>query len=176
MRLTVVAIVLLLASAAAGVPPGSQAAREALQLCTRADQMEADTRTTALETVRTMAEHALEQDARDARAHFALVCALGKQTRDAGLGIGQLLSLRRLQRALDATLALAPDDGDALAAKGALLFSLPRLLGGDSEEAERLLRRALVVDPENTDARCYLRRALDARGAGDEARALQLSC
>jgi hypothetical protein len=54
------------------------------------------------------------------------------------------------------TLALAPNDAEALAAKGALLIRLPRWLGGDRREAELWLRRALAVDPANATARTYL--------------------
>ncbi|MGH7785996.1 MAG: tetratricopeptide repeat protein, partial [Candidatus Binatia bacterium] len=101
---------------------------------------------------------------------------VGKQMEQAGVGLGQLFALRRLRAALDTALELAPHDADVLAAKGAMLLRLPRLLGGDVEEAERLLRAAVEADPTNNEARCYLSRALAARGHGEEARALQPSC
>jgi hypothetical protein len=123
-----------------------------------------------------LAERALAADARDARAHFAAVCNLGKLMEIEGLGIGQLFSLRRLKRELDTALELAPGDADALVAKGALLLNLPRLLGGDVDEAEHVLRRAVAAEPDNDEARCYLAQALTARGAEDEARALAAHC
>jgi hypothetical protein len=86
-----------------------------------------------------------------------------------GAGIGQLVGLFRLRRALDKTLDLAPDDADTLTAKGALLVRLPKLLGGDPGEAAVLLRRALVAEPENGTAKCYLAAAERARGGADTA-------
>ncbi len=170
------AAALFVAQPAPAVPTGSSAAGESLALCERADGLSADQRAEALERGMALAEHALAADASDALAHFATVCNLGKQMEAAGLGLGQLLNLRRLRRALDVTLELAPGDADALLAKGALLLRLPRLLGGDAGHAETLLRRALAAEPSNGTVRCYLARALNARGAADEARALLPHC
>jgi tetratricopeptide (TPR) repeat protein len=78
--------------------------------------------------------------------------------------------VRRLRREVDRTLELAPDFPDALVGKGSLLIDLPRALGGDAKEGERLLREALRIDPDYVDARVRLARVLDARGARDEAR------
>jgi cytochrome c-type biogenesis protein CcmH/NrfG len=94
----------------------------------------------------------------------------------AGLSFSQVMNLRRIKRAADRTLELAPNDADALAAKGVLLLRLPRWFGGDPEEAEQLLRRALAAEPDNGTALCYLAQALTARGADEEARALQPHC
>ena len=79
--------------------------------------------------------------------------------------------MRRLRREIDRTLELAPDYADALVGKGELLCELPRVLGGDAAEGERLLRAALRVDPGFIEARLGLVRALAARGERDEARA-----
>ena len=117
------------------------------------------------------AERAVADDERDALAHFAVFCSLGGKMRRAGLGVGALVDLRRLRREVDRTLELAPDFADALAGKGALLLDAPRLLGGDPKEAERLLRRALEVDPDYLGPRLDLVRALRARGAEAEAHA-----
>jgi hypothetical protein len=163
-----------LAGPAAAVPSGSQVAAESLALCDGADELPADERAAALERGMALADSALAADERDALAHFATVCNLGKQMEAAGLGLGQLFRLRRLRHAMDAAIELAPADADALAAKGALLLRLPRWFGGDATEAEALLRRALISEPDNGTARCYLAKALSARGAADEARALHL--
>jgi len=61
-------------------------------------------------------------------------------------------------------LELAPDFPDALLGKGALLSSLPRLLGGDPAEGERLVRRALQIDPDYVGARLFLAESLQKRG------------
>src|SRR6185436_14039748 len=56
----------------------------------------------------------------------------------------------------EAEAAIAADDGDGLAGKGALLLNLPRLLGGDAAEGERLVRRALAIDPDYLGPRLTL--------------------
>jgi len=170
------AAVLLAARPAAAVPVGSSAAAESLATCEHADDLSGDARAQALARGMTLAEVAAAANPNDGLAHFATVCNLGKQMEMAGIGLGQFLSLRRLRRELDAALDLAPGDADVLATKGALLLNLPRLFGGDAAEAETLLRRALVAEPDNNTARCYLGRALNARGAADEARPLLLHC
>jgi hypothetical protein len=43
-----------------------------------------------------------------------------------------------------------------LVGRGALLLRLPRFLGGDHQEAESCLERALRLDPWHTVARAYL--------------------
>jgi len=167
----VLAALLLGAGMAAAEPSGSSTAREALLLCRHADTVTGDEREQALERGLKLAERAVAADARDALAHFATVCNLGRQMESAGMGIGQLFKLRRLRRELDATLELAPTDSDTLVAKGALLLRLPRLLGGDAVEAEKLLRRALDAEPGNGTARCYLAHALSVRDASPDEKA-----
>jgi tetratricopeptide (TPR) repeat protein len=160
---------------ASAVPPGSADATAAYAACDAAEGLSAAARHDALARGMALADHALAADQRDALAHFATACNLGKQMEDAGPG-GQLVRLPRLRRELDRALELAPDDADVLTAKGVLLFRLPRLLGGDADEAETLLRHALAVEPTNGTTRCYLARALSARGADAEARALVPHC
>lgn len=129
---------------------------ESLTLCTTADQLPANERMPVLARGLDLADAALALDDRSARAHFAVVCNLGKATALAGTGFGSLGAVYRLRREIDATLALAPNHAEALAAKGALLMKLPRWLGGDRREAERWLRRALAIDPSNGTAQAYL--------------------
>ena len=167
---------LLIAAPAAARPPGSSVAAQSLDLCEAADGLSGDAHVQALARGMELAEQALAADARDGLAHFAIVCNLGKQMQAAGIGLSQLMNLRRLKRAANTSLELAPDDPDALAAKGALLLRLPGWLGGDVAEAEQLLRRAVAAEPDNDTARCYLAQALTARGADDEARALEARC
>src|SRR5205814_1266553 len=83
-----------------------------------------------------------------------------------GVGVQSLFGVRRLRREIDRTLELAPDYPDALVGKGELLCELPRLLGGDAAEGERLLRAALRVDPEFVEAHLGLARALAAHRRG----------
>lgn len=124
-----------------------------------------------LERGLTLAEKAVAADGNDAQASFAVFCNLGERMRLAGLSFSSLSGLRRLRSAVDRTLELAPDYPDALHGKGALLLGTPRLLGGDAAEGERLLRRALAIDPDCSGARLDLARALMARGDKAGARA-----
>jgi len=155
---------LLLASPSVAVPPGSVSATEALAICDQADTMPQAAREAALARGEAIARAALAADPSDARAHFALFCHLGRRMKHAGIGLSALFDLAPLKREIDTAQRLAPNDADVLAAKGALLLELPRLFGGDPIEAERLLHRALVIEPSNTDARCFLAAALRARG------------
>ena len=166
----ILAAALLLTRAAAAVPPGTPASTAALAHCDAIDEMVDGEREAALDRGLALAEAAVAADGGDARAHFALFCHLGKRMERAGISLRQITDLRRLKRELDLTLALAPGDPDALIAKGALLLKLPRLLGGDSDEAESLLRQALVVEPDNDTARCYLDAARAAQGDGTASR------
>ena len=129
---------------------------ESLALCAAADRVAPDERLVLLARGLDLADAAVALAADSPRAHFAVVCNLGKATALASPGFGTFGAVRRLRREIDLTLALAPDDADALAAKGAFLIRIPRWLGGDRREAEIWLRRALAVDPLHTTARAYL--------------------
>lgn len=129
---------------------------ESLALCAAADELAPDERLPVLARGLHVADAAIALDERSARAHFAVICNLGKATELGGIGFGTLGAVYRLQREVDVTLTLAPDDAEALAAKGVLLMRLPRWLGGDRTEGVRWLRRALAVDPRNATARAYL--------------------
>jgi len=137
-------------------------ANDAIALCAIADELPPEARLPVLARGLAIAESAVDLDDRSAHAHYAIVCNLGKATGLAGVGLGTWRMVSRLRREIEATLALAPDDPEALAAKGALLVKLPRWLGGDPDEAQRWLRRALTVDPTNATARAYLEQLGDA--------------
>jgi len=170
MRIVALTLAALPAGARAADPSGSPRANEALSLCER-ETASADEKRALLERGLTLAEQAVTADDGDAKAHFAVVCNLGREMEFRGVSLGSLIALRRLRREIDRTLELAPDYADALLAKGALLWGLPRLLGGDPEEAERLMRAALEVDPNYLGAHLTLARTLAERGDREMARA-----
>jgi len=118
----------------------------------------------------TLADQAVAADDRDALAHFSRFCALGEQARISGASISSLLKIGPIRDAVERTLVLAPDFPDALLGKGALLVSLPALLGGDDDEGERLVRHALEIDPEFVDARLFLAETLLEDGRREAAR------
>src|SRR6266550_1825011 len=133
------------ATAGPGIPPGalpgSARAAAALERCAAADHAHGTARADLLQQALALAEEAVDADDADARAHFAVFCALGKQMRAAGLSVFNLGKLRRVRREIDRALELAPDSADALVGKGSLLRAMPRLLGGDLREAGRLRGR-----------------------------------
>ena len=170
-RLATALVVMLAVTAARSAdPPGSPRVDESLALCNRAPKAPPAERAALLARGLKLAEEAVAANEKDAKAHFAVFCNVGKQMELRGISLKSAVDVRRLRREIDRTLELAPDYSDALVGKGALLLDLPRLLGGDPAEGERLLRAALRVDPDYVDARLKLARALDARGAKDEAR------
>lgn len=152
-------------------PAGSPLSREALALCLRTHRTAVKAKMARLERGLGLAEKAVAADERDAMGHFAIFCNLGKRMQLDGLSLRSVTALRRARRAVDRALELAPDYTDALIGKGGFLTELPRLLGGDPREGERLLRRALAVDADHFDARLMLARALAAQGRRGEAAA-----
>src|SRR5262249_13856341 len=81
---------------------------------------------------------------------------------------------------VDRTLALDPNHVNAMATKGNLLMRLPRMLGGDMKEGERLLREVVRRDDNALTSRITLAKTCEARGDRDEAiefasRALQIA-
>jgi hypothetical protein len=97
---------------------------------------------------------------------------MGEYMRLDGESISSVLSLHRLTAELDKAIALKPDYHDALAAKGTFLVRLPKLLGGDAEKGEAMLRKVIVDDPNAFSTRITLAKHLHARGDEVEARAL----
>jgi hypothetical protein len=155
-RAGLAALGLALATAACAHAGDVDRLDESLALCTAADMLPLVERRLALVHGLALAEDALARGERSARAHFAVVCSLGKALGLDGVGFGTFGDVSRLRREIDVTLRLEPTHAEALAAKGALLLRLPRLLGGDAVEAERWLRRALAIEPANATARIYL--------------------
>jgi tetratricopeptide (TPR) repeat protein len=161
---------MLAALVLAADPPGSPRSNQALAICLQ-EAATPEERRANLKRGLALAEEAVAADERDAKAHFAVFCNLGNDLKLRGVAVSSLFAVRRLRREIDRTLELAPDFADALVGKGEFLLELPGVMGGDAEEAERLLRAAVKVDPDFIEAHLGLGRALAARGARDAARA-----
>lgn len=167
----VVGAQLLASSVHAADPQGTEASRQALATCHRG-QAATDTESAALLALSVeQADRAIASDDRDALAYFARFCALGEQARRSGASLSSLVKIWAIRDAVDRALELAPEFSDALHGKGAFLCSVPRLLGGDPEEGERLVRRAVAIDPEYVGARLFLAQRLLQRGDRAEAEA-----
>jgi len=177
MRAMLASVVVAIIGTGVGAAHGSEAsaakAREAIARCEDVDQLPASQKQRKLERLErsaALAEAAVKADAEDARAHLALFCSLAKELALSGLSWRSLGLLRRVQKAIDRALELAPADPDVLVAKGELLRRTPLPLGGDKDLGERLLRRALEIKPDHVVGHLYLARAIAERGA-PEARA-----
>jgi hypothetical protein len=148
----------LAAYARADTLPGSSRAHEALALCDAATrETDRQVSLTLLDRGLATAESAIGEDDADAAAHFAVFCNLGRQLQLRSIGLLTFFDVRRLRREIDRTLELAPHSPGVLTAKGVMLLRLPRLLGGDTSEGERLIRRALEVAPGFAPAQEALR-------------------
>jgi len=153
----------------APVPLNRVRSTAALTLCQQADLLAGSERQSDLMRGLQLAEEAVAADPCDARAHLAVFCNLGKQVQSDPLGLRQIGLINRLKREIDTAFALAPGDADILAAKGAMLLALPRLLGGDARQGEVLVREALAREPGNVQARRYLIEALGPAAIHDDA-------
>jgi hypothetical protein len=137
-------------------------ARRALHVCARADHATPVQREVLLERGLRLAERAVQMDANDAHAHFAVFCTLGKLAERKPVGIETMKTVRRLRREVDRTLELEPEYVPALIGKAEMLLRLPRWLGGDPDEAQRCLERARALQ-----ASCPVRLARHEAGSSD---------
>jgi hypothetical protein len=149
---------------------GSALAREAVTLCLDAIRKSEGERAAMLERGLATAERAVAADDNDAKAHFAVFCNLGRKLEAKGVSLEGVAGVKRVIEEVDRAIALQPRFVDAVTAKGALLVKLPALLGGDKDEGERLIRRAIEMAPNHPSARLQLVKALVEKGEQDEAR------
>ena len=124
-------------------------AHEALALCHEASLVARATARSLVEAGLVTATRAVREHPGNPVGHFATFCNLAKRMQLDGPGLRALPALRHARRALDRALELDPDYPDALAAKGALLYYLPRFAGGDVDTAEMLIRRVLSRRPDS---------------------------
>ncbi len=151
------------AAAAQHVAPLTELTRDAIARCEAAENAPASELAIILSAALDRAEEAVRVSPQDPVAHFAVFCGLAKRARWSSAGSGLLAALsdiRRAGRELDIALTLAPDYPGALAAKGAMLMQLPWFLGGDRNEGERLLQRAVALDPDDPHMRTMLTTAV----------------
>jgi len=175
------ALVLVLPLAAIAGQSAADLAAQAMRECVAGQDATArDARKEHFERGETLAAEAVALDDGSAAAHFAVVCNLGESLRLDGEKITSVMGLHRLLNEVDRTLALDPNHVNAMATKGNLLMRLPRMLGGDMKEGERLLREVVRRDDNALTSRITLAKTCEARGDRDEAiefasRALQIA-
>jgi tetratricopeptide (TPR) repeat protein len=118
---------------------------------------------------RALAEKAVDLDNQSADAHFALFCSIGERMRANGEVLFSVFEYGRMMEALDQTLLLNPNHLDALSSKGTILIEVPRLLGGNPEKGEAMLRQVIKEAPESINARMVVARSCSERGEYQEA-------
>ncbi len=128
-----------------------------------------DMRLSHFERGQVLAEKAVALDDRSADAHFALFCSIGERMRANGEVLFSIFEYGRMMDALDQTLLLNPHHIDALSSKGTILIEVPRLLGGDPEKGEVMLRQVIKDDPDSINARMVVARSCSDRGEHQEA-------
>ncbi len=167
-------VALTLSVHARGAQSAADVASQARSECDKGRGATArDTRKQHFERGEALAVQAVGLDDGNAGAHFAVACNLGELLRLDGEKVTSVLGLRRLLRELDRTLELDPAHVEAMATKGNLLLRLPRMLGGDPVEGERLLREVVRRDDKAVTSRIALAEACKTRG--DRAEAVRLA-
>jgi len=143
---------------------------KALQECTQGRVApEREVRLAHFQRGQALGEQAITADEKYPDAHFSLFCNLGELLRVDGESLTSVFGLRRMMNELDRTLELAPHHIDALSAKGTLLVKLPRILGGNSQEGERLLQQVVNQAPRAVNARLALAKVRCEHGHHQEA-------
>jgi len=97
-------------------------------------------------TAVTLAEKALASHPRDARYHLRLADALGDEAQKAGV-FRQLGLARRFKSEVEATLALDPNNTEALSMLMGYYWMAPGIMGGDKAQARAIPERILKIDP-----------------------------
>jgi len=175
-RVIVIGLVVFLSSAAAWAssPPGDGRLEAAKRYFRTAELARpgAPVRAEAYAKVEDLAKQILASDPGSADAHFLLFAAEGRRLLlDSGKpSVANLWKYRDVNKHLDRALELDPSHPNALAARGGILLDLPPVLGGDPEQAERLLQRAVDLNPTGLGTQVTLARALLLRGDRDGAR------
>jgi tetratricopeptide (TPR) repeat protein len=146
-------------------------AEQAVALCAKVEGASIEERADLLKRGLARADEAVAENDTDPVAHYAVFCNLGRQMEFERVSASTITAVRRIRKEVDRALELKPDYAEALMGKGSLLCNMPRLIGGDAKEGERLLRKALELEPNNVDGHLQLAKALLGRGAKDEARA-----
>jgi len=154
---------------AAAADSASDLTAQAMREChVGQDASSHDERKAHFERGEALATQAVALDDKSAPAHFAIVCNLGELLRVDGEKLTSLLLLRRLMSEVDRTLQLDPNHVDAMATKGNLLMRLPRVLGGNTQEGERLLREVVKRDDNAVTSRITLAKSCVDSGKRDE--------
>jgi tetratricopeptide (TPR) repeat protein len=128
-----------------------------------------DDKVAAYARARDYAKRATELAPKDGDAHLWYAITLGSWSQAKGL-LGSALALRDLRREVDTVLRLDPNNIEAHIMAGSIARELPKVLGGDSKEAEEHFKTAHRLDPKLTGVRIELAQLYINLGRHAEAR------
>jgi len=154
-RLTVCVAASCVLSTGAFFPSRADAtvAQTAIAQCNGVELVAEADRPDAIGRALALAEAALKDAPEEASSHYAMFCVLAKRVRHSGTSLRALGDLRRMRIHIDRALAIDPAYAEAHAAKGAYLYYLPRIMGGDTTAGLELLARSIALDPDNPATR-----------------------
>lgn len=115
-----------------------------------------------------IAQQAIILSPSNADAYFYYVANEASLAKSKGM-FGSIFLISKIKKGLNKTLELDPNHAEALAMKGAILYSIPGLMGGNIKESERLIREALVMEPHITSTKIFLAKNLYKQKNYDEA-------
>lgn len=116
-----------------------------------------------------IAQQAIRLSPSHADAYFYYVANEASLAKSKGM-FGSIFLISKIKKGLNKTLELDPNHAEALAMKGAILYSIPGLMGGDVKESERLIRESLIMEPHITSTKIFLAKNLYKQKHYDEAK------
>jgi len=116
-----------------------------------------------------IAKKAIELNHSNPDSYFYYVANEASLAKSKGM-FGSLLLISKLKGGLEKVLELDPNYTEAIAMKGAILSSIPGILGGNVKESEILIRKALLLDPKLTSTKIFLAKNLYKQKLYTEAR------
>jgi tetratricopeptide (TPR) repeat protein len=113
-------------------------------------------------------ERAIETNPNGKEGHFYYMANMGAIAQVKGT-LTSLWKFRRIKKEMDRTLALDPDWPPILLARAQYLMAMPGIFGGDREEAMRLCKRVIELDPDHLPTYVCMAQLLADEGRYEEA-------
>ncbi|NIP38722.1 MAG: tetratricopeptide repeat protein [Candidatus Dadabacteria bacterium] len=118
-----------------------------------------------------IAKKAIKADSSNADAYFYYVANEASLAKSKGI-FGSFFLVKKLKKNIAKALELDPNHTEAIAMKGAVLNAIPGIMGGDVKEAEKLIRKSLLLDPHLTSTKIFLAKNLVKQQHYEEAKAV----
>ena len=106
-----------------------------------------------------VAQKAIKVDPSNPDTYFYYVANEASLAKFKGI-LGSFFLVKRIKKNVNKVLELDPNHTEGIAMKGAVLNSIPGIMGGDVKEAEKLIRKSLLLDPHLTSTKIFLAKNL----------------